>query len=112
MAKIMDYGKYIYQKEKQEKKSAKKQKDQEMKTVRIGFKTGQHDMDFKAKQIEGFIKEGNPVRIELTLRGREKALAEIGRTKFVKFLTTITEPHIVQEQIKRSPFGWTTIIKK
>ena len=65
-----------------------------------------------SNQIEGFIKEGNPVRIELTLRGREKALAEIGRTKFVKFLTTITEPHIVQEQIKRSPFGWTTIIKK
>jgi translation initiation factor IF-3 len=112
MAKIMDYGKYVYQKEKQEKKSSKKQKDQDLKTVRIGFKTGQHDMEFRAKQIEEFLRAGHAVKIELTLRGREKALAELGRKKLINFMTIIKEVHTVQEQIKKSPFGWITIIKR
>src|SRR5207244_2072730 len=60
ITKIMDYGKYIYQKERQEKKSggAKKQR-QELKTVRVGFKTGAHDLQFKANQAGQFLKEGN-----------------------------------------------------
>jgi len=110
--KIMDFGKYMYQKERQEKKSAKKQKDQAMKTVRVGFKTGVHDLDFKARQIETFLKAGHIVKIELTLRGREKALSDMGRTKLNTFLTSIKENHSVQENIKRSPFGWTVLIKK
>ncbi len=111
MAKIMDYGKYAYQKEKQEKGS-KKPKDKSLKTVRVGFKTGEHDMSFKAKQIHEFLKDGSVVKIELTLRGREKALAEIGRKKLETFLTKLEPGYIIQDQIKRSPFGWTILIKK
>lgn len=111
ITKIMDYGKYMYRKERQEKKTVK-HKEQELKTVRVGFKTGQHDMDFKARQIEGFLKQGNLVKIELTLRGREKALSEMGRTKLINFLLTIKEEHIVQDNIRKSPFGWMVLIKK
>ncbi len=76
ITKIMDYGKYIYQKERQEKKSggAKKTR-QELKTVRVGFKTGAHDAAFKAKKALEFLDEGAIVKLELTLRGREKGLA-------------------------------------
>jgi translation initiation factor IF-3 len=112
IAKIMDYGKYMYKKAKQEKMSGKKPKEQEVKTVKVGFKTGQHDMDFKARQIEGFLAEGHIVRIELTLRGREKGLPEMGRTKLATFITTIKGDHTVQDAIKRSPFGWSVVIKK
>ena len=112
IAKIMDYGKYIYHKERQEKKSGPKQKEQERKTVRVGFKTGIHDLEFKAKQIGEFLNEGNIVKIELTLRGREKALAQLGREKLNNFIKFIKEEYTVQEIIKRSPFGWTTTIKK
>ena len=111
IAKIMDYGKYIYRKEKQERKSAGKQKDQERKTVRVGFKTGIHDLKFKAKQINEFLGEGRPVKIELTLRGREKALAALGKEKLIKFLTTL-EKYTVLDNISKSPFGWITTIKK
>src|SRR3989344_5082692 len=79
IAKIMDYGKYIYQKERQEKKAKTKQKEQGLKTVRVGFKTGEHDLQFKSKQVSEFLQEGNVVKIELTLRGREKALAHLGK---------------------------------
>jgi|SRR3989338_2383493 len=111
IAKMMDYGKYMYRREKQEKVSVK-QKDQSMKTVRVGFKTGEHDLKFKAEQIDEFLKDGRPVKIELTLRGREKALAHIGKTKLDTFLKVISEPFLIQNPIGRSPFGWIIIIKK
>ena len=112
IAKIMDYGKYIYRKEKQDKSGPKKQKDQEMKTVRVGFKTGEHDLKFKSEQIDEFLKDGHIVKIELTLRGREKSLAHIGREKLEKFIKLVSEPYIIQQNPSRSPFGWITVIRK
>ena len=112
IAKIMDYGKYIYRKERQEKKSGPKQKEQERKTVRVGFKTGVHDLEFKAKKVEEFLNEGHIVKIELTLRGREKALAHLGKERLNTFIKFITVEYTVQDSVKRSPFGWTITIKK
>ncbi len=112
IAKIMDYGKYMYRKERQEKKAGPKQKEQERKTVRVGFKTGIHDLEFKAKKVEEFLKEGHIVKLELTLRGREKALAHLGKERLNNFIKFIKEEFTVQEGVKRSPFGWTTTIKK
>src|SRR3990167_1798575 len=111
IAKIMDYGKYMYRKEKQEKGGVK-QKDQEVKTVRVGFKTGEHDLKFKSEQIDEFLKEGHPVKIELTLRGREKALAHMGKEKLINFIKLISEPHVIQHSVSRSPFGWIIFIRK
>lgn len=113
IAKIMDYGKYMYQKERQEKKSgAKVKKELERKTVRVGFKTGSHDLQIKAKKITEFLQAGHQVKIELTLRGREKGLSQMGREKLTQFLTTLPEPYEVREPIGRSPFGWTIIVIK
>ena len=112
IAKIMDYGKYRYRKERQEKKSQAKQKDTDRKTIRVGFKTGLHDMEFKAKKADEFLKEGHLLKIELTLRGREKALADMGKQKLNDFLKFIKEEFTVQENIKRSPFGWIIIVKQ
>lgn len=112
ITKIMDYGKYKYQKERQEKKTGTKQKDQELKTVRVGFKTGKHDLDFKADQVTEFLKAGHKVKIELTLRGREKALAHMGKDKLESFLKALTEPFSILNNIQRGPFGWTTVIQK
>ena len=111
IAKIMDYGKYMYRKEKQEK-GGPKPKDQEMKTVRVGFKTGEHDLKFKSEQIDNFLKDGHPVKIELTLRGREKALAHMGKEKLANFIKLISETHLIQNPVSKSPFGWIIVIKK
>ncbi len=112
IVKIMDYGKYMYQKERQEKKAKTKQKDQETKTVRVGFKTGLHDLSFKAEKISEFLQEGHAVKVELTLRGREKALSHIGKEKLDNFLKMISEPHLINEPPKRSPFGWIVVIRR
>lgn len=112
IAKIMDYGKYMYQKERQEKKAKTKQKEQETKTVRVGFKTGVHDLTFKSEKISEFLREGNVVKVELTLRGREKALSHMGKEKLDAFLKMIAEPYLINEPPKRSPFGWLVMIRK
>lgn len=110
IAKIMDYGKYMYRKEREEKKRGRP-KEQERKTVRVGFKTGTHDLEFKAKQVNEFLNEGHIVKVELTLRGREKALAYMGRQKLEQFLTKLVN-FSIQEEVKRSPFGWTIVVKR
>ena len=114
IAKIMDYGKYRYEKDRLEKASGGKArpKSQETKAVRVGFKTGAHDLEFKAKKADDFLHKGYGVKVELTLRGREKAFAEKGREKLLAFIQTLTIPFIIQANPTRSPYGWTMMIQK
>jgi translation initiation factor IF-3 len=111
IAKIMDYGKYQYQKSKEEK-ARPKIKEQLTKAVRVGFKTGVHDLEFKAKKADEFLNEGHIVKIELTLRGREKAFAEKGKEHLLQFLTRITVPMTVQREPQRGPYGWVIMVQK
>ncbi|MEK7125038.1 MAG: translation initiation factor IF-3 [Patescibacteria group bacterium] len=113
ITKIMDLGRYLYQKERQEKKSGvKKPKDQETKTIRVGFKTGAHDLQVKAKRADEFLGEGHNVKVELTLRGREKGLAEMGRQKLLEFLKLLQHPFITLDQPRRSPYGWVIMVQR
>ncbi|MBI2669817.1 MAG: translation initiation factor IF-3 [Candidatus Yanofskybacteria bacterium] len=106
IAKIIDYGKYMYQKEKRERGGkTSKTPGQEVKTVRVGFTTGNHDLLVRAKQADKFLKLGNRVRVEMPLRGREKSMSNIGREKMESFLKLITAPFTQEEPIKRAPFG-------
>ena len=74
VAKIMDRGKYFYEQEKKRRAAAKKQKNVEIKSVRVGIGTSLHDLELKAQQADKFLKEGNKIKIDLSLRGREKYL--------------------------------------
>jgi len=112
IAKILDFGKFMYQKEKQEKQSGGRHKEHETKTVRVGYKTGDHDLAFKAEKVDEFLGEGHSVKLELTLRGREKALAHLGKEKLLKFMGRIQTPFTAQGQPLRSPYGWVLMVQK
>lgn len=111
IAKLMDYGKYQYQKSKEEK-ARPKVKEQQTKAVRVGYKTGEHDLAFIAKKAEEFLNDGHLVKVELTLRGREKAFADRGREQLEKFLTRLTVPFTRQRDPMRGPYGWVIVIQK
>ncbi len=111
ITKMMDYGKYRYQKTKEEK-ARPKVKEQLTKAVRVGFKTGAHDLEFKAKKADEFLNEGHIVKVELTLRGREKAFAERGRQQLLLFLTRLSVPYLVQREPQRGPYGWVIMLQK
>lgn len=78
VAKIVDWGKYNYQKTKQRQKNKKSAKAQELKQIRFGLKIGQHDLDVKLRKIRGFLEDGHKVKITAFFRGREMAHQEIG----------------------------------
>jgi len=67
----MDYGKYRYSQKKQESKQKSKSKGPEIKEVRLSLKISSHDLAFKTRQAQKFLKEGNKVKITVKLFGRE-----------------------------------------
>lgn len=71
VTKIMDYGKYRYTQEKQESKQKSKSKGPQLKEIRLGLKINQHDLDFKIKQAQKFLGEGDKVKLTVKLIGRE-----------------------------------------
>lgn len=80
VAKIVDWGKFNYQRTKQLQKNRKNSKVLEVKQMRFGLKIGDHDLDIKLKKISGFLDQGHKVKIVIFYRGRELAHKEIGFT--------------------------------
>jgi len=78
VCKIMDYGKYRYEKEKDEKKNRKKQKTDVVKEIKLGIKIAAHDLEIKAKRIKEFLDKGFKVKVSIEARGREKTLISKG----------------------------------
>ena len=116
VARIMDYGKYIYREEKEERKQKAKQRKNTLKIIRINLNTGSNDAKIKAEKTDAFLKEGLKVQVELVLKGRakyQKTFADLGKQKIEDFLKLITEPIKVISELKRQPRGFnTTIIKQ
>lgn len=110
VCKIMDFGKFQYQQSKQDKTNKAKQKKSEIKGIRIGVRTDSHDLEFKKEQADKFLTKGSKVKVEITLRGREKAHQDLARTNLQNFLKNITAPHKIEQEIKRFPGGFNVII--
>jgi translation initiation factor IF-3 len=91
VCKVMDYGKYQYHQKKVDTKHRKMQKKTEVKGVRMGFKTGDHDMEVKAKQARKFLAVGNNVKVSLIFRGRESMYKNLAREKMLKFQESLSE---------------------
>lgn len=78
VAKIMDYGKFLYQKDKQQAQARKKQKQIQVKEVKFRPGTDDGDYQIKLRKINEFLEEGDKVKITLRFRGREMAHPELG----------------------------------
>jgi translation initiation factor IF-3 len=85
VCKILDYGKYQYYQKKIETKHRKMQKKAEMKGIRLGFKTGDHDLNVKMNQAKKFLEAGNMVKVALIFRGREAMYKHLAEEKMMKF---------------------------
>ncbi|TSC90888.1 MAG: translation initiation factor IF-3 [Parcubacteria group bacterium Licking1014_17] len=114
LAKIVDYNKYLYMKEKRERESKAKQSKGhagEMKEIQVGYKTDTHDLGIKAKQADKFLAKGYRIKIVLRLRGREKTMVNIGKQKLEGFTKLISLIYTVETPIKAFPGGVSILIK-
>lgn len=112
VCKIGEHGKYLYRQKKKEKLA--KPRGGELKGIRLTYRISEHDLETRARQAEKFLKKGNRVRIEMKLRGREKALQGFAREKIKKFLELLEKSTSIkiESELQRKPRGLTMIISK
>jgi translation initiation factor IF-3 len=98
VAKVVDWGKYQYQKMKEQQKSRQKSKQSELKQMRFGLKIGSGDLEIKLRKIRAFLADGHKVRIQIFYRGREMAHKELGYVMIDKIIALLEDDAIVEQQ--------------
>ena len=98
VCKIMNYGKYKFEQSKKEKEAKKKQKIFEIKEIRITPNIEQHDFEFKLKNAQKFIEDGNKVKITVRFRGREMNYLKLGEQVLNKFIEELAEISTVEKK--------------
>ena len=78
VCKLVDLGKFLYQKNKQLKEAKKKQTKVEVKQMRYRLKIDKHDLDTKNRKVRKFLENGNRLKLEIWFRGREMAYTDKG----------------------------------
>lgn len=114
VAKIMNYGRFAYQKEKEDRKKKQQAKGGAIKVIRLSARSGQHDVDFKVKNALKFIERGDKVKFDVMLKGREKAHPEIGKEFLEKVVADIAEQTNIklEQEVKRQGHTFTAVLGK
>ncbi len=98
VAKIVDWGKYNYQKTKQAQKNKRSVKASEIKQMRFGLKISDHDLGVKLKKVTSFLEAGHKVKITIRYRGRELAHKEMGFKLADKVIDSYGETIAVEQK--------------
>ena len=97
VAKIVDWGKYNYQRTKQAQKTRKKSKPLDIKQMRVGLKIGAHDLEVKLRKVTEFLDVGHKVKITVIYRGRELAHKELGFKMAERIIADLGETVVVDQ---------------
>ena len=111
VVKIIDWGKYQYQKMKEQSKAKKKAKSSELKQIRLGLKIGENDLNIKIRKINEFLEEGNRVKVMLVFRGREMAHKEVGVDLMNKIIEKLGDQVIVDGKSQMSGRNLTFMVR-
>ena len=85
VCRIMDYGKYRFERDKKEKEAKKKQQVIELKEIQLSCRIDTHDFETKARHAQKFLESGNKVRVVMRFKGREMSHGAIGQEIMKKF---------------------------
>ncbi|MDD3145079.1 MAG: translation initiation factor IF-3 [Candidatus Gracilibacteria bacterium] len=109
--KILDYGKFLYRQKKQEQKSKQKGKAPDLKSLRITFKIGDHDLEVRRNQAEAFAKGGHPLKVSLMLKGRENQYENIASDKMNFFVNSLSEFYKLDSPVKKNGNTFIAMLK-
>jgi translation initiation factor IF-3 len=96
----MDYGNYLYKQKRAERKQKRSQKQTEVKGIRLSIRTGQHDLEVKAKQAIKFLEKRNIVKVNLILKGREMSHLSLAQKKIHEFSSLLDEHATIEQEPK------------
>jgi translation initiation factor IF-3 len=113
VARIADYGKYLYDQKKKQKEAKAKSHSVEVKSIQVKIGTDGNDLSLKAKRASEWLSEGHRVKVELFLPGRTKYMdRSFLEERLHRVLKLITVDYKLADQIKKGPKGLVTIIEK
>ena len=98
VVKVVDWGKYQYQKMKEQQKNRKHAKTAELKQMRMGLKIGANDLEIKLRKIREFLIAGHKVKILVFFRGREMAHQELGYEMIDRIIAKLEDEAIVEQK--------------
>jgi translation initiation factor IF-3 len=100
VVKLMNYGKFIYEKNKREKVAKKKQHTNKAKEVKFHVNIDKHDYDYKCTHAKEFLEKGYKVKITLQYRGREMAHKELGEQLMLKLKNDLQDYATIENEPK------------
>lgn len=98
VAKLIDWGKYQYQKMKEQQKNKRSSKASELKQMRFGLKIGAGDLDVKLRKVRSFLADGHKVRLQIFYRGREMAHKELGYELMDRIITELADEAVLEQK--------------
>jgi len=97
VVKVIDWGKYQYQKMKEQQKSRKNAKPIDVKQMRMGLKIGTNDLEIKLRKIRQFLQEGHKVKILVVFKGREMAHKELGYVMIERIIALLENDAVIEQ---------------
>ena len=114
VVKIIDWGKYQYQKMKEEAKNRKKarEKQSELKQMKIGLKISDNDLNIKVRKMRSFLDDGDRVKIMIIFKGREMTHKEIGNELLSRVISMLGEDVITEGKTQMSGRNLSVQVRK
>ncbi len=102
LTKLMDYGKFLFKQQKSQAQARSHSKKADVKTLKLTYKIGDHDIGIRREQAVKFGAAGHPLKIELRLRGRENHYAEHATAKMQEFINSLADVYKLDAKITRA----------
>jgi len=97
VARVMDYGKFMYQQAKREREARKAQKQVEVKEIRLRPKTTDHHRSFKIRDARRWLEDGLKVKVRMRFRGREISYPEIAREQLSRIAKELSDVAMIEQ---------------
>jgi len=97
VCRLLEYGKFLYEKSKREREARRSQKATEVKEIRLRPKTGEHDIAFKMRDMRRFLGTGAKVKVRVAFRGREITHSDVGRVLLERIATEMADVAVVEQ---------------
>jgi translation initiation factor IF-3 len=97
VCRLMDYGKFLYERSKREREARKAQKQTEVKEIRLRPKTGEHDIAYKLRDARRFLQKGAKVKVRIRFRGREITHPEVAKELLDRVAEDLSDVAVVEQ---------------